>query len=201
MSCCGKEEKILDDKIEEKEDDVPLSEQLSKGIKVVVLGEMATGKTCILHRWVTNEFVRQTATVGCAYSSKTITYNKKLIKYEVWDAAGQERYRSLSSIYYRNATVALLVYDITRAETFSAVTDWVEELKTKAPDNVMIIIVGNKNDLETERAVNKESVTDFIKTSDPRIIANMECSAKTGDNINEIFEVISKRLLEMCNEQ
>ncbi|EMS13980.1 small GTPase EhRabN1, putative [Entamoeba histolytica HM-3:IMSS] len=161
---------------------------------------MGTGKTCILHRWISNEFVRQTATVGCAFSSKTVTYNKRIIKYELWDAAGQERYRSLSSIYYRNATVALLVYDITKRETFNAVTDWVAELKSNTTNDIMILIVGNKDDLQEEREVNQNSVNDFINSSNSNIIGNLECSAKTGNNINQIFDIISEKLLELCNE-
>ncbi|BFU22815.1 Rab family GTPase [Entamoeba histolytica HM-1:IMSS-B] len=201
MSCCsGKNESIIDITNDEPPTPLPLSEQLSKGIKVVVLGEMGTGKTCILHRWISNEFVRQTATVGCAFSSKTVTYNKRIIKYELWDAAGQERYRSLSSIYYRNATVALLVYDITKRETFNAVTDWVAELKSNTTNDIMILIVGNKDDLQEEREVNQNSVNDFINSSNSNIIGNLECSAKTGNNINQIFDIISEKLLELCNE-
>ncbi|EKE39573.1 hypothetical protein ENUP19_0055G0084 [Entamoeba nuttalli] len=201
MSCCsGKNESIIDITNDEPPTPLPLNEQLSKGIKVVVLGEMGTGKTCILHRWISNEFVRQTATVGCAFSSKTITYNKRIIKYELWDAAGQERYRSLSSIYYRNATVALLVYDITKRETFNAVTDWVAELKSNTTNDIMILIVGNKDDLQEEREVNQNSVNDFINSCNSNIIGNLECSAKTGNNINQIFDIISEKLLELCNE-
>ncbi|KAL7722850.1 Rab family GTPase [Entamoeba marina] len=201
MSCCegGKKQQIID--VEETPVvKLPLSEQLSKGIKVVVLGEMATGKTCVLHRWISDEFVSQTATVGCAFSSKTVTYNKKIIKYEVWDAAGQERYRSLSSIYYRNATVALLVYDITRQETFSAVTDWVAELKANTSNNIMIFVVGNKSDLESSRTVTQSTVNDYITSCNSNIIGNIECSAKTGENVKEIFDIISEKLLEMCSK-
>ncbi|EKE41428.1 hypothetical protein ENUP19_0347G0047 [Entamoeba nuttalli] len=198
MSCCGTNHDELIDIKNDESRTLPLSQQLSKGIKIVVLGEMATGKTCILHRWITNEFTNQTATVGCAFNTKTITYKNKIIKYEMWDAAGQERYRSLSQIYYRDATVALLVYDITRLETFNAVTDWVAELKQNTSNNVMIMIVGNKSDLKSSRQVNSTLVNEFIHSSNSNIIGNIECSAMTGENISVIFDIISDKLLSLC---
>ncbi|ELP85437.1 rab9, putative [Entamoeba invadens IP1] len=199
MSCCaGKKQSPTIDITKDEPDVLPISEQLSKGVKIVLLGESATGKTCIVHRYITNEFTNQSTTVGCAFNSKTINYNNKIIKYEIWDAAGQERYRSLSAIYYRNATVALLVFDITRQETFNAVTDWVDELKQNTSNSTMIFIVGNKCDLADQRLVKESTIQDYIKASNSNIIGYMECSAKTGKNIPELFDQVSAKLLTLC---
>ena len=197
MTCCGKQKSILEVQVDEPKQ-LPLQEQLTKGVKIVVLGEMGTGKTSILHRWITNEFAHQNSTVGCAFSTKSVTFKSKIIRYEIWDAAGQERYRSLSSVYYRNAIVALLVYDVTRYETFNAVTDWVNELKANTSNNIMILIVGNKADLANEKQVDQEMVDHFIETANSNIIGFVESSALTGQGINEIFDKVSENLLIAC---
>ena len=95
--------------------------------------------------------------------------------------------------------MALLVYDITKPDTFNAVTSWVDELKENARGDPFILLVGNKSDLETERQVTNEIVQNYITSlNDCKIIGSVECSALNGTNIDKIFELISKKLLEMC---
>ena len=146
--------------------------------KIVILGASAVGKTSIILRYLSNRF-RETSdsTIGAAYSSKLFT-NKDGTKekIELWDTAGQERYKSLVPMYYREAHGALIVYDITDKHSIKEAHNWVNEFKTKGPNNIKIVIVGNKYDLVDECP----NTNDFMDS-------HYYVSAKTGYNIADAF--------------
>jgi small GTP-binding protein len=113
----------------------------TKACKVVLLGESGVGKTCIIARFINNVFQDNIiSTTGASYTGKTLTfdeYNGKSIKFEIWDTAGQEKYRSLTKIFYKDAGVAILVYDISRKESFDEIKNyWYNQVKDYAPKNI-----------------------------------------------------------------
>lgn len=118
--------------------------------KIVLIGDTCVGKSQLLSRFSKNEFTLESkATIGVEFAAKNIiTANGTSIKAQIWDTAGQERYRAVASSYYRGAVGALIVYDITKPQTFSHVDLWMDELRSKGPAGMVKLIVGNKSDLE-----------------------------------------------------
>lgn len=126
----------------------------SERFKVVLLGEGRVGKTSILLRFTKNEYNdRQVSTLQASYLDKKLTVGSTNVQLSVWDTAGQERFHALGPIYYRDADGALLVYDITDAESFNKVKQWVKELRKIVGNDISIAIAGNKIDLEKNRNV------------------------------------------------
>lgn len=126
----------------------------SNRYKIVLLGEGRVGKTSILLRYTKGEYNdRQISTLQASYLDKKVTLGAKTVNLSVWDTAGQERFHALGPIYYRDADGALLVYDITDAESFNKVKKWVKELRKIVGNDIAISIAGNKIDLEKNRAV------------------------------------------------
>ena len=169
-------------------------------IKVVLLGETAVGKTSIISRFVDGKFVSNfVPTMSGAYSSKIQEFkedNKKL-KFEIWDTAGQERYRSINKIFYKDASVAILVYDITRKDTFQDIKNyWYKEVRDNSNENVIIAIAGNKIDFYEYEEVNKNEVLEFSE----KIGAIYKgTSAKTGIGIDDLFYKIGLKIIDPNN--
>ena len=125
--------------------------------KLVLLGDTAVGKSCIVVRFVRKEFFEfQEPTIGAAFLTQTITLDSTQVKFEIWDTAGQERYRSLAPMYYRGAAAAIVVYDVTNPASFDGAKSWVRELQRRGDPNVVIALAANKADLEDKRKVSKE---------------------------------------------
>ena len=117
--------------------------------RYIIVGDMAVGKSCILLQFTDNKFRHQhELTIGVEFGAKTITLNNKTIKIQIWDTAGQEAFQAITRTYYKGAVGALLVYDITRKDTFTHVTKWLEEVKLNSSKNICVILIGNKRDLE-----------------------------------------------------
>ena len=166
------------------------------GIKCVLLGESGTGKSSLIERFINNTFRKDTpSTLIGSFSSKVVYYEKENIKirYDIWDTAGQEKYRSINKIFYQDAQVTLLVYDITQKETYDAIKNyWFQEVKDNAPEDVIVFIVGNKSDLYEKEAVNEEEARQYAK--DINALYKL-VSAENGDGINKIFKMIGERML------
>ncbi|KAM9979981.1 hypothetical protein ACTFIZ_006231 [Dictyostelium cf. discoideum] len=167
--------------------------KFDKGFKLVLLGEMNTGKTCISSRLVRNEFGPTDSTIGAAFLVKSMVVDNINIKLEIWDTAGQERYRSLTPMYYRGAAAAVVVYDITKKNTFETLKRWVSELQKHASPNLILALAGNKVDLPN-REVQVDEVNRYISELGNAIF--FETSAASGQNINELFTEICRRLIE-----
>ena len=123
-----------------------MSDDNAKTCKVVLLGESGVGKTCIIARFINNTFEDNImSTTGASYAGKTMSFdelNGQSIKFEIWDTAGQEKYRALTKIFYKDAGVAILVYDITRKESFAEIKNyWYNQIKDFAPKNISKIII------------------------------------------------------------
>jgi small GTP-binding protein len=149
--------------------------------KVVLLGEAGVGKTSIIAQFMDQTFQSDLqSSTGGTYSSKSFTYgDNKVITLEIWDTAGQERYRSLTTMFYKDANAACLIYDITRKITFEEIqTYWVEQIRENAPQDIMLILVGNKSDL-----TDKEEVDEGIARDYAREIGAIYCTTSAKDYI------------------
>ena len=155
-------------------------------LKLVLLGDSGVGKTNLISRYISNSFDENTrATIGVEFFCKNFRINKKrTIKVEIWDTAGQERYKAITSVYYKGAKGAFIVYDITSRKTFENIDKWIGEIKERTTDDVKLIIIGNKTDLNNEREVKSEEA--LIKYQDMDIPL-IETSALEDTNVNEAF--------------
>jgi Ras-related protein Rab-5C len=134
-----------------------MAEPPTYGAKVVLLGQQDVGKTCLGVRFVEGRYQKFDNTVGAAFLMKTLEMKDDHIKFEIWDTAGQERFRSFAPMYYRNASAAIIVYDITNSDSFKKARSWLEELRLQLENEVVICICGNKVDLaDSERQVSRE---------------------------------------------
>jgi len=131
--------------------------------KLVLLGESAVGKSSLVLRFVKGQFLDfQESTIGAAFLTQTVCLNDTTVKFEIWDTAGQERYHSLAPMYYRGAQAAIVVYDITNADSFDRAKNWVKELQRQGNPNIVISLAANKVDLESKRAVSAEVCLYFL---------------------------------------
>lgn len=156
--------------------------------KVVLIGDSGVGKSNLLSRFTRNEFnLESKSTIGVEFATRSVQCQGKTIKAQIWDTAGQERYRAITSAYYRGAVGALLVYDISKYNTFENVEKWLRELRDHAEQNIVIMLVGNKSDLRHLRTVNTEEARAFAEKND---ISFMETSALDCTNVEEAFQTI-----------
>jgi len=160
--------------------------------KLVLLGDTAVGKSCLVVRFVRDEFFEfQEPTIGAAFLTQTLALDDSTVKFEIWDTAGQERYRSLAPMYYRGAAAAIIVYDITNPDSFAGAKSWVKELQRRGDPNVVIALAGNKADLESRRKVQFEEANDYAAEEG---ILHLETSAKNANNVKPLFVEIAKKL-------
>ncbi|KAL4179756.1 hypothetical protein AMTRI_Chr13g88860 [Amborella trichopoda] len=160
--------------------------------KFVLLGDMGTGKTSLVLRFVKGQFFDfQESTIGAAFFSQTISLNEATVKFDIWDTAGQERYHSLAPMYYRGAAAAVVVYDITSMDSFLRAQKWVQELQRQGNPTLFMVLVANKVDLASKRKVEEKDGETYARENG---LLYMETSAKTAQNVNELFYEIAKHL-------
>ena len=168
--------------------------------KVVLVGDTGVGKTCIIQRYVNNNYVEGgESTVASTYTYKVLNYPKlnKSISFDIWDTAGQELYRALAKNFYLNASIGILVYDIRRKESFESIKNyWHEQLKESGEENMIIGIAGNKCDLFQDEEVSEEEAKQFAK-SIGAVFKLTSCKECIG--IDELFEECGRKYLEVNN--
>ena len=170
------------------------SEEYEMMIKVILIGDSGVGKTNIMSKFLKNQFLEDSkATVGVEFGSKLFIQQGHKIKAQIWDTAGQEKYKAITSAYYKGSKGALVIYDITQKETFANIEKWVNDLKCKGDPKITIIIIGNKNDLEEKRQISKEQGEEKAKSFG---CAFLETSAFSGDNIEKAFEMMVKEIYD-----
>jgi small GTP-binding protein len=171
-------------------------------IKILTLGETQVGKTSIVLRYSEDKFnYNKIATIGIDFKIKIIRKGNEKIKVSIYDTAGQERFQNIVKHYYKGANGVLLIYDITKRDTFKKLEFWIEDLKENADniDNLFIYLIGNKNDMEEKREVSFQEATDFAKDKQ---LPYIEVSAKTGNNIKKLFdEVIKGAMTKMLTNE
>ncbi|XP_040020467.1 ras-related protein Rab-25b [Gasterosteus aculeatus] len=167
--------------------------------KVVLIGESGVGKSNLLSRFTKNEFSHDSrTTIGVEFSTRTTQLSGFTIKAQIWDTAGLERYRAITSAYYRGAVGALLVYDITKHLTYESVERWLKELYDHADPHIVVMLVGNKSDLESERAVPNEEAKDFAEKNG---LLFLETSALESTNVEAAFNDVLSEIHRKANSK
>ena len=160
--------------------------------KILLLGDSTVGKTCFLLRYTDDTFIElHMATIGLDYRLKTIVLdNQKIVKVQLWDTAGQDKFRAITRNYYKGARGIILMYDITNIKSYDNIKKWINEIKDEISNEVTIILIGNKIDNEKERKIRKEQCE---KLANDYNVPFFETSAKTGQGINEsVFYLVQK---------
>ncbi|CAF2051800.1 unnamed protein product [Brassica napus] len=167
--------------------------------KIVLIGDSGVGKSNILSRFTRNEFCLESkSTIGVEFATRTLQVEGKTVKAQIWDTAGQERYRAITSAYYRGAVGALLVYDITKRQTFENVLRWLHELRDHADSNIVIMMAGNKSDLNHLRSVADE---DGRSLAEKEGLSFLETSALEASNIEKAFQTILSEIYHIISKK
>ena len=167
--------------------------------KIIIIGDSGVGKSNILGRYLHNEFKHDTkSTVGVEFGSKQLKVDGVNIKLQIWDTAGEERYRAITSAYYKGSKGCFIVYDITSEISFENVEKWYEEIRKSAEKEISVILVGNKCDLENERKVSIELGQSKAKNLNCPFF---ETSALNNTNIVTAFQSISENIYNRCKNE
>ena len=170
---------------------------MKQSCKIVLVGDAGTGKTCIIDRFINDKFDKTQMTTACpSFCTKTIKYPEynKTLNLDIWDTAGQEIYRSISKLFYKNASVGVLVYDITNIKSFNHIKEyWYKELKENTDSNIIFNVVGNKADLFEEEEVNDKDAKEFAKSINAGFYLT---SAKSNTEISNLFKESGKKYID-----
>ena len=169
--------------------------------KIILLGDIAVGKTSIVRRFVENEFSHQYfCTVGVEFKIKKVTLqNSHIANLKIWDTCGEEKFRALTRQYYHHAEAVVLVFDLTNKFTYSKLDSWIEDIKSNGPDNVVITLAGNKKDAVDSRDINENMIQGWL--SDHPDIKYFEVSALNGEGVNEMFAYTAEVLFKKEEEK
>ena len=162
--------------------------------KLVLIGDTGVGKSCLLLRFADDAFTESyISTIGVDFRFRTVKVDGKTVKLQIWDTAGQERFRTITSAYYRGADGIIMVYDVTSAESFDHVADWLTEVNRYANEGTCKLLVGNKSDME-DKAVTTETAKAY---ADSLGIPFLETSAKNATNVEEAFLTMAGELIRL----
>ena len=163
-------------------------------VKFVILGDIFVGKTNIYYRFVNGEFINNyQSTILIDFLYQKIKIEDKLFSLQLWDTAGNEKYKSIAKGYYTNAACCILVYDITKEESFRSINKWANDVKLYANNNIILFLVGNKYDLNEERKIEEDRGRELASQYNMEFL---EVSAKTGYNIDKIFNIACQKIYE-----
>jgi Ras-related protein Rab-2A len=162
--------------------------------KYIVIGDAGVGKTCLLLQFSDGRF-RQNhdITIGVEFGAKVIDIDEERVKLQIWDTAGAESFRSITRFYYRGAAAALIVYDITKRDSFEHIREWLMEARINGNPEMCVMLVGNKTDLHEARQVSPEEGQAF---ADEHNLMFLEASAKTGENVEKVFRDAASEILK-----
>jgi len=172
-------------------------DQNSQEVKVILLGDVGVGKSNIAFRFTNDFFLEESEpTLNSNFMSKTFSYNGTTSEFKIWDTAGNEKFRSMTSLYFKRAKVALIVFDITRKDTFYGITSWIKQLNDNAPSDILIALVGNKTDLVDQEQLSMDEIAAFAK--DNAHFFSM-VSAKDGSGIEGLFQkiVLERQMIDL----
>ena len=161
--------------------------------KLILVGESGVGKTSIISRYLNKYQEKTELTLGAYFSNKTINCDGYQINFEIWDTAGQEQYRSMNTLFYKDASICLMVYDITNRNTFDSIKDyWYESVKESGNEGIIFGIAGNKNDLFEDEEVTESEAKEF---SDSINACFKLTSAQLNTSIDDIFQMLGEKFL------
>ena len=155
-------------------------------LKFIIIGDSSVGKSNIISQYKEGKFDSATQpSIGVQFIAKNIEIDSKVFRLQIWDTAGQENFRAMTKIYYKNSSCAFIVYDITEEDTFHHVESWINECKKVCPETILFVLIGNKSDLEEKRDISYDQGS---KLAQKHNMLFFETSAKNGDNIQTIFK-------------
>ncbi|UJR14824.1 hypothetical protein I4U23_001809 [Adineta vaga] len=165
--------------------------------KILIIGDSGVGKTTILQRFSQDYFSTEyVATIGVDFQIRTIDVDSKRCKLQVWDTAGQDRFKCVVSSFYRNANGVVLCFDLTDLESFRNVNNWLEEVKRYCPDQTPVFLIGTKSDLISRRMVSQDMIKNF---SEKHNLSFLETSSKTNENVEKCFFGFTQMLVAHTN--
>ena len=168
--------------------------QSDRLLKIVIIGNMGVGKTCIINRISTGRYDSQTqATIGVAFETKQIMIQNQMIQIQLWDTSGSERYRAITPHYYRGADGAFLVYDITDRNSFDSIHKWLNDIRNNSKSDTKICLLGNKLDKKNSRQIDVQEGHDFAMNER---ISFLETSALDGTAVHKAFESLVREIYE-----
>jgi len=168
--------------------------------KIVLVGDSGVGKSNILTRFTRDTFSHEEkSTIGVEFAVRVLPMpDGKRVKAQIWDTAGQERYRAITNAYYRGAVGAILIYDMTRRDSFQNIPRWLRELRDHASEDIVLLLVGNKSDVCRGSQSERRDVT--VQEADEYArqlkISRIETSAKSGENVDEAFNLVIRKIYE-----
>jgi small GTP-binding protein len=196
-----KEEEVKDNSninIKETKNNINNENKQTFNFKIIVLGDIAVGKTSVIGRYITNTFSEEyKSSISCEYKEKKIDIDgQNIANLQIWDTCGEEKFMAVTKQYYNNAHGAIVIYDLTEKKTFARLESWIESLKNNAPAKIAIMIAGNKSDL-SDKKINFENELKPYKEK----YQCYEISAKSGANISLVFEDLTHKIIEKLNEK
>jgi small GTP-binding protein len=177
-----------------------MGENSNDTCKILLIGESGVGKTSIISQYVEETFKEdQETSAGASFSTKKLELkNGNLVTLEIWDTAGQEKFRALTQLFYKESSAAILVYDITRKDSFEQIKEyWFNQVKEKSPNNVIIALAANKIDLFENEEVEEKIARDFANEIGAIF---MMTSAKNKDGIDELFDIIANKIFKCSGD-
>ena len=174
-------------------------EEYEMMFKIVLVGDSFVGKTNIMSKYLKNEFHENSkTTVGVEFGSKIFNIEGHIINAQIWDTSGHERYKAITSSYYKGAKGAFVVYDITKKKSFESIDRWINDLTSTADKNITIVVIGNKCDLEEQRQITKDQGEE---KSSKLEVAFLETSALSGENLEKAFKMMINEIYKKCHEE
>ena len=162
--------------------------------KILLIGDLGVGKSCVILRYVEGDFPGNImSSIGVDFKTKQIDLDDRLIKLQIWDTAGHEKFRTITTSYYKSAHAIIILYDITQKASFDHIRNWITEIDKFGKQGVLKVIVGNKLDMENNRKITKEAAENLALKYGIKL---WEVSAKDNTNIEEMFLDTIKTLLE-----
>ena len=167
--------------------------------KILLLGDSEVGKSCFLMRYSDNVFVENyITTIGLDYKLKNVKLDSgKTIKVQLWDTAGQDKYRTIAKNYFKGSHGILLLYDITKQSSFDNIREWVRDIKEEVNEKAILFLIGNKIDMEDQRKIPKEK---GVELAEEFKIPFFEASAKSGENVDEVYKALYNKICEIYGD-
>ena len=175
-------------------------------LKYIIIGDPSVGKSNLLLKYAHNKFTNEyQATIGVEFGAKNLKLNETIFRIQMWDTAGQENFKSITRAYYKNSVCAIVTYDITKRTSFENVQEWIDEVKSQSPKQILLVLVGNKIDLENERVVTFEEGKKLALENNMIFFETSALSGKGVDNVfnntcQKIYENIQKDYYDLNDE-